>query len=174
MEDLYFYINSELICMLSIKSYFLPIKSGSDKKRRRKKRLKWNTIDREFKSFEIEIEIVVFSFAEQRSRNVKFVRKIRQDVNQQGKHPRNDECWQKYSSRSVHCELMKRGEKMRLAMLMNVIALRMYSIFFSSGKHRRLGYYYKIFWWIFESSLNNYRKNKRCQRCNPVFFMLVT
>lgn len=78
--------------MLSIKSYFLPIKSDSDKKRRRKKRLKWNTIEREFKSFEIEIEIVVFSFAEQRSRNVKFVRKIRQDVNQQGKHPRNDEC----------------------------------------------------------------------------------
>lgn len=134
--------------------------------KKRKKRLKWNRIDRDLKFF--EIEIVDFFLLRWITLEI-----YSKDVNRQEKHPRNDGCWHKYSSRSVHCELMKRGEKMRLAMLMNVIALRMYSIFFSSGEHRRLGYYYKIFRWIFESSLNNYRKNKRCQRCNPVFFMLV-
>lgn len=98
MEDLYFYIISEVICMLN--HIFLLIKTrleGKKKKRKGKKRLKWNTIDRDLKSFEIEIEIVVFPSVNKR--NAKFARKIvRQDVNRQGKHPRDGGCVDK----SVH------------------------------------------------------------------------
>lgn len=64
-----------------------------EKKRKGKKRLKWNTIDRDLKSFEIEIEIVVFPSVNKR--NAKFAR---QDVNRQGKHPRDGGCVDK----SVH------------------------------------------------------------------------